>query len=380
VRYARLIFVNLLRNKRRTVLTTLSIAVSLFVFSALASLPGVAEQILSDRASLRVLCHSKAGILYPLPEAYRQRIIGKPHVEVVAAFTFFGGIYHEPSDQFPNAAIDHEQVEEMWPDWGISQEVARNFKRLRIACLAGRALVRRFGWRVGQQVTLRGTLYPANLTLQIVGVLGDKAPPPVLVFRRDYLEEVLGHRGLVNIFWVRVDKAESIPAVIADLDQTFANSEAETQTESERGFFSNVLANFASIFTAARALGLIVVATIGLVAANTAAMSIRERRAEVAIMRAIGFGSPQIASCLLAESLMIASVGGVAGAVAAELALARIAVSSAALGPLGIALRVPASVIAQSVVLAVLIGGVSGLVPAIAAVRRNIVEGLRFVA
>jgi putative ABC transport system permease protein len=380
VRYAGLIFANLRRNKRRTILTTLSIAASLFVFSALASLPNVAEQILSDRASLRVLCHSKAGILYPLPEAYRQRIVGKQHVELVAAFSFFGGIYHEPSDQFPNAAIDHEQVEEMWPDWGISGQAARDFKRLRTACLVGGALMRRFDWRLGQQIMLRGTVYPINLTLQIVGVLGDRAPPPVLLFRRDYLEEALGHSGLVNMFWVRVDRAESIPAVIADLDHTFANSDAETQTESEMGFFSNAIANFRTIFAAARVLGMIVVITISLIAANTAAMSIRERGAEVAIMRSIGFSSTQVLSCLLAESVIVALVGGVVGSAVASLALRSLALGSAVLGPLGIALRVPSSVIAQSLAVALLIGAASGLFPALAAARGNIAERLRFVA
>ncbi len=266
MKFAPLILRNLLRHKRRNVLTLLSIAVSLFVFSALASLPGVAQQILSDRASLRLLCHSKAGILYPLPEAYRARIVGKPHVEMVTAFAFFGGIYRDASDQFPNAAIDPERIDEMWPDWGISAQMAADFSRLRIACLVGSALVRRFHWRVGQQIMLRGALYPINLTLQIVGILGDRAPPPILVFRRDYLEEALGRTGLVNMFWVRVDKQESIAGVIADLDRTFANSDAETQTESEMGFFSGLIAGFRGIFTIARVLGAIVVVTMGLVA------------------------------------------------------------------------------------------------------------------
>ena len=227
-----LVLLNLLRNPRRAILTTLAIAVSIFVLSILLSLPAIADRILGDRASsLRVICHSKAGMLYSLPEAYRRKIEGRPGVQAVAAFTFFLGIYHEPTDQFPNAAVDHEQLEAIWPDWGIAPAAVGEFKRLRIACLAGPALMDRFHWRVGQQITLRWTIYPVNLTFQIVGVLGDKAPPPILLFRRDYLDEATNHQALVNIY-----SADSIPRVAGDLDRMFANSSAETRTERSSRF------------------------------------------------------------------------------------------------------------------------------------------------
>src|ERR1700688_3430006 len=139
-----LILVNLLRNPRRVILTTLAIAVSIFVLSVLLSLPAIADRILGDRAStLRLICHSKAGMLYSLPEAYRRKIEGRRGVQAVAAFTFFLGIYHEPTDQFPNAAVDHEQIDAIWPDWGITPAAVADFKRLRTACLAGPVLMQR---------------------------------------------------------------------------------------------------------------------------------------------------------------------------------------------------------------------------------------------
>ena len=139
-----LVSVNLLRNPRRAILTTLAIAVSIFVLSVLLSLPAIADRVLRDRASsLRLICHSKAGMFYSLPEAYRRKIEGLPDVQAVTAFTLFLGIYHQPTDQFPNAAVDHEQLEVIWPDWGISAAEAQEFKRLRIACLVGPALMER---------------------------------------------------------------------------------------------------------------------------------------------------------------------------------------------------------------------------------------------
>jgi putative ABC transport system permease protein len=375
-----LVLVNLLRNPRRAILTTLAIAVSISVLSVLLSLPAIADQILGDRAStLRLICHSKAGMLYSLPEAYRRKIEGHRGVQAVAAFTFFLGIYHEPTDQFPNAAVDHEQIDAIWPDWGIMPAAVADFKRLRTACLAGPALMQRFHWHVGQQITLRGTIYPVNLTFQIVGVLGDKAPPPILLFRRDYLYEATNHNAAVNMYWVKVDAPDALSGVAGDIDQMFANSSAETRTETEFAFFSNVLSNFRVIFAMVRVFGLIVAITIGLVAANTAAMSIRERQKEIAVMRAIGFQASTIISALIGEGSIMGFIGGVLGCAAAYAALRGLSVGSAALGPLGLALRVPGVVICEAMIVAMLIGGGSGLAPAIIAARRNIVDAIRHV-
>jgi putative ABC transport system permease protein len=379
MKYVYLIAKNLFRNKRRFVLTVLSIAVSLFVFSALVSLPAVANQILAATASsVRVVCHNKAGLTYSLPEAYRQRIAVAPHVEAVVAQSWFGGIYHEPSDQFPNWAQDHEQSDIVWPDWFSKADIEK-FKRLRTACLVAPGTMRRFHWHVGQQVMLRGTVYPFNVTLTIVGTLTSKAPPELLIFRRDYLEELLGRAGLVSGFWVKVDEPSSVPRVIAELDETFANSSAETETESEAAFIGGFLSNYRAVFRMASIFGLIVVATIGLVAANTAAMSIRERRSEIAVMRSMGFGAGLVLSLLLVESLIVGVAGGLLGCGSAYLVLKVIAIGGPGLSPLG-AIRMPPAVLAEGLFLAALIGLLSGFVPARSATRRNIVDTLRLVA
>jgi putative ABC transport system permease protein len=379
MKYVYLIFKNLFRNKRRLVLTVLSIAVSLFVFSTLVSLPAVANQILAASASsVRVVCHNKAGLTYSLPEAYRQRIAVAPHVEAVVAQSWFGGIYHEPWDQFPNWAQDHEQSDLVWPDWFSKADIEK-FKRLRTACLVAPGTMRRFHWHVGQQVMLRGTVYPFNVTLTIVGTLTSKAPPELLIFRRDYLEEMAGRPGFVSGFWVKVDEPSSVPRVIAELDETFANSSAETETESEAAFIGGFLANYRAVFRMASIFGLIVVATIGLVAANTAAMSIRERRSEIAVMRSMGFGAGLVLVLLLAESLIVGVVGGLLGCGSAYFVLKLIAIGGPGLSPLG-AIRMPPVVLAEGLLLAAVIGLASGFVPARSATRRNIVDAMRLVA
>jgi putative ABC transport system permease protein len=379
MKYTALVFKNLVRSKRRTFLTVLSIAVSLFIFSALVSVPTVADQILGNTASsTRIAMHNKAGLAYSIPIAYKQRVVTLPHVEVVVPESWFGGVYHEVSDQFPNLAADPEQVDKMWPDWGISPEQFEQFKKIRTAALVGEETMKRFHLHLGQQIQLRGTLYPFNVTLQIVGTIGGKAPPNFLLFRRDYLEEAAGRPGIVDNMWIKVDKPENVPQVIATIDEGFANSSAETLSESEAAFIGNFLDQYRMFFRMAELLGFIVVLTIGLVAANTAAMSIRERRGEIAVMRSMGFPSRTILSLLLAESLIIGLIGGVIGCGSAYVLLKVFSVGNVG-GPLG-TIRMPPAVLAETLVVAALIGLFSAMVPASSAARRNIVDALRTVA
>ncbi len=382
MKFAMLVLRNLLRSKRRTFLTVFSIAVSLFIFSALVSMPTVASQLLADSASsVRIATHNKAGLTYSMPVSYKQQIAATPHVVAVVAESWYGGIYHDVNDQFPNLAVDPDQIDVMWDDWGISKQAFDEFKRLRTACLVGNGTMKRFNLHVGRQIQLKGTVYPFNVTLNIVGTMNDKAPPNFLLFRRDYLEEAAkaaGFPDFVSNFWVRADKSENVPQVIAAIDEQFANSTAETRSESEAAFIGNFLQGFRTFFQLAEILGVIVVITIGLVAANTAAMSIRERRSEIAVMRSIGFRSGTILTLLLSESLLIGLAGGILGCGAAFLILKAFAVGSPAVG-LG-NLRMPPIVLVETLAAASLIGLLSAWFPARSASRQNIVDALRLVA
>jgi len=226
---------------------------------------------------------------------------------------------------------------------------------------------------------LRGTIYPFNLTLNIVGVMGGKAPPNFMIFRRDYLREAAGQPGFVDTYWIRVDRTENVAQVIASLDEQFSNSSSPTRSESEAAFYGGFLQSSRTMFQLMEILGFIVVVTIGLVAANTAAMSIRERRGEIAVMRSMGFPSRTILALLLAESLLIGLAGGVLGCGAAYLVLKFLWVEAPTIVGLG-AIRMPPSILAETIVIAALIGIFSAYVPARSAARRNIVDALRVVA
>src|SRR6266436_4725205 len=231
MKYLKIVLRNLLRSKRRTILTILSISVALFIFSVLVSLPSFANQFLADTASsVRILCRTKMGLGYPLPEAYKLKIATIPHVIAIAPLVIYGGIYHEASDQFPSVATEAEEID-MWSDWGLTG--LDEFKKIKTACLVAQGTMRRFNLHVGQQIELRGTVYPFNVTLTIVGTIAKGPVPSFLIFRRDYFEEVAGKPGIAHEFWVRVDDSRVVPQVCAAIDDQFANYSAETRSASE---------------------------------------------------------------------------------------------------------------------------------------------------
>lgn len=379
--YPSLVLRNLTRNKRRTILTTLSITVSVFIFASLISLPGLLNQVLRDRAnSLRLICHSKASLLYMLPESYRRQIERVPHVDAVAAYSVFLATYRDPNEQLGVLAVDDDHLREIFPDWDISAETEREFESLRTAALIATNLMKVYRWKIGQTIMLRGTMYPVDLQLTIVGVLNEEASGPRIIFRRDYMEELLGRPGTANLFWVKIDHSQAAPEVIAAIDEMFANSAHETATETEVALIKNQIGGTLGLMlNGAKFLAAIVMFTIALVAANTAAMAVRERRHEMAVMRAIGFTRNSIVGRILVEGLLVGVTGGMLGCALTFLGFDLLPHVSGALGPLALAMTLQPRIIAYSFMIAATIGAASGFIPAALATRGDISTELRAV-
>jgi putative ABC transport system permease protein len=314
----------------------------------------------------------KAGLGYSLPELYGRRIAAIPHVVGVDLWNWFGGIYHLPSDQFPNLATEPNQTETVWPDWRVSRESIDAFQHERMAALVGLSTMQRFGFHLGQQIMLHDSVYGRNLQFKIVGTLGKGTLPTMLIFRRDYLQQAIGQTGRADFIWIRVDRLESIPQVIQAVDSQFANSSDPTATESEESFQAGFIESLRTIIRLAEVLSIIVLFSISLVAANTAAMSVRERRFYFAVMRSIGFTAPRVVMLLSAEGALTGAIGaGVAWVILHLLPL-----SGDLFGSLG-TITMPARVPVAAIVLSTIIGISSGLVPATLAMRRKVVEELR---
>jgi putative ABC transport system permease protein len=374
VKYAPFLIKNLLRNRRRAILTVSSIAASLFVFSALMSAPAVVRRILAqESSSLRIVTHNKAGIFYSLPANYKRRIAMTPHVIAVSGEDIFGGVYRDPAEQLPAVAVDPDAIDDMWPEWMVSRATLADFLKSRSACLIGRHTARRYGWRVGDRIVIKGLIMPIQVTLDIVGVLpGSGAPEDAIVFRLDYLDDLMGHPNRINFFWVKVDSSESIPIVIGALDEMFENSIASTESESEISFIGQFLAAYRSFLKLSEILGVIVIVSMGLVAANTAAMSIRERRREVAVIRSMGFTSNAVLAMLLGESVILSTVGGLIGCVTAYLVL-KFGLPAFNINTIPMLPRL----IVYGTGAAATMGIVCAIIPALSTARGNIVESLR---
>ncbi len=384
--YPRLVVRNLLRHPFRTLFTTLSIALSIFLVCAVLTLPSALDTILERAASnVRISVHHKAGLTYWLPFAFVNKVRGIPGVVAVNHYSWFGGIYDEPKNLFPNFAVDPDNVTEMWPDYRIDPAEAARFRATRNGTLVGEQTFRKFGWHIGQEITLRGTIFPVDVTLKIVGILHSTTGNNQMVwFNRKYLEEAMEGRGSfgnVGMIWLRAERPEQVDGIMRAVDDLFRNSEAEVAAETEKSFYASFFSSFRGMIRVILIVGFLVVGAVVLVAANTSAMGVRERIPEIAVLKSLGFKRRPILGVLLAESTAVALIGGAVGAGGAYAILSALHAAGKTgampfLGPLANFNMSPA-VAADGVAIALAVGLVAGAVPAWNGARLNVVEALR---
>src|SRR5215216_293102 len=289
MRFFTLITKNALRNGRRTLLTVLSLAISLVMFCALLTIVTELEREGdSEIGHLRLVVRRATSMLDSLPESYGRKLAAIPGVALVHPMNWFGGTYQDGQRSFANIATDARSLLQMFPEHKVPPEQAEAFARERAAALVGRQLADRFGWKLGDRVTLLGTIYPVDLEYTIRGIYtgGDEE---IFFFHQEYLDEALGRPGLVRTFRLKAESAEAVPRIMAAVDALFRNTDAETKTETERAFQLGFVAMVGNVKGLIVSISTVVVLTVLLVTANTAAMSIRERAKEVAILKTLGF-------------------------------------------------------------------------------------------
>jgi putative ABC transport system permease protein len=384
LRLAPLIVRNVLRNRRRTLLTLASTVVSLAVLGFLVALYQgffFAEQT-SPSEALRLISRHKVSLARVLPASHMARITAIEGVEAVSPWTWFQGKYKDerPEEFFARFAVDPIQIRTIHPEYTAPDEQWKAFQRNRIGCAIGKRIADDRGFTLGQRITIVGDIYPVNLELVVEMIFDHPANTQVLMFHTEYLTELLkadssDAADTVGTYAILARSAEDVPRIARAIDTMFDNSPWPTKTQSEREFSLSFMAFLGNIKLYLAVICAAVTFTILLVSANTVAMSVRERNREMGILRTLGYTPGEIMQMVLGESVLIALIGGVL-AIGATILLTKGA--AAGMGPWGEAVkfRWEATLIVAS--FAVVIGFASALVPAIFASRRNIVESLRF--
>jgi putative ABC transport system permease protein len=375
---------NALRNRRRSLLTILSIGVSLCLLGVLLSLYlGLFHAPDSSPAqALRAITRHKVSLTQSLPIAYRREIEKVPGVKAVTYWQWYGGTYIKPENFFARFGIDPQTLFDVFPDMEIAPEQVEAFKKSRTACVAGEALAKKYGWKLGERITLIGDIFPGTLDLTLVGTFHDENESQTLFLNYEYVREGFPagnpRRDMVGCFMFTVNKPEDVAIVSKAIDEQFANSPSPTRSESEKEFALQFIAFLGNLKLFLAAISAAVVFTILLVSANTVAMAVRERTRENAILRTVGFTPGQIMGMVLGEAGVLGLIGGILGGLAASALCKGLTVAARQTG-MGLSVAVP-GIMLWSILLsvAVLIAVLSALAPAWFASRRPVVEAVRY--
>jgi putative ABC transport system permease protein len=377
VRYLPLVLSSLLRKKTRTALTMASVAVALFLYGLLVTIEGALNQGVDVAGVDRLVVRNRISLIMPLPYAYQERIRQIRHVEEVAFASWFGGQYQNPRNFFPQFAIDPETWRAVYPEYRIPEDQWRAFLGDREGAVVGRTTAERFGWQLGDRIPLEGTIFPGVWEFNIRGIYdGARATDDTTQFwfHWKYLEERSQFlSGLVGWYVVQIDDPENSEEVARTIDERFANSPWETSTETERAFASGFARQVGNIRLIILSIGGVVLFTLLLVTGNTMAMAVRERTAELGVLKTLGFTDLGVLGLVMAESVLLAGIGGIVGILGAKV----FTLGGDPTGGFMAVFYLSPLQLAMGVALAMTVGLLAGAVPALTAMRLTIVDALR---
>jgi putative ABC transport system permease protein len=380
-----LVLRNALRHKLRTLLTVVGIVVAIVAFGLLRTVVDAWYAGANASSSARLITRNAVSLVFPLPLTYAQKLRQVDGVAAVSWANWFGGVYVSERNFFAQFAIDPASYLDMYPEMVLSADERRAFISDRTGAIAGRKLAQEYGWKVGDQIPLRGTIFPGTWSFTLRGIYEGatkSSEESTMFFHWAYLNETVKRQfprraDQTGVFVVQLDDPERAAEVSAAIDATFANSLAETHTETEKAFQLGFIAMTEAILLAIEAVSFVVVVIIMAVMANTMAMAARERYAEYATLKALGFANAFVGWLIFAESMSIAILGGVLG-IALTIPVA--ALFASLVGTLFPVFIVSEATMAMQLAASIVIGIVAAAFPAWRAANVRIVEGLRTVA
>lgn len=381
----KLIFRNAFRHKLRTSLTVVGVAIAILAFGLLRTLVAAWYLGVESSSASRLVTRNAISLVFLLPASYQEKIRQVPGVTTVSYGNWFGGVYIDEKNFFPNFAVEPKTYLDLYPEFVLTQEESKAFIVDRKGCVIGRKLSERFGWKLGDVVTLRGTIFPGQWEFVVRGIYRGAqrtTDETQFFFHWDYLNESVRKTAprradQVGFYVLGLTSPDLAAEVSLYVDGMFKNSLAETLTETERAFQMSFVSMTEAIIVAIRLVSYVVIVIIMVVAANTMAMTARERIPEYATMKTLGFGGRHVAGVVFGESLVIAMTGGVLGVVLSFPAAAWI---GRKLGQFIPVFHIANETLALDLLAAFIVGAVAGIFPTWRGATIRIADGLRRIA
>ena len=380
-----LVLKNAFRHKLRTTLTMVGIVVAITAFGLLRTIVEAWYAGAEGSSSARLVTRNAISLTFALPLNYAQKLRQVPGVDAVTWANWFGGIYIKEGNFFPQFAVDGATFFDLYPEFVIKPEEKKAFLVDRKGAIVGRKLADQYGWKLGDQIPLRGTIFPGTWTFTLRAIydgVDAKTDETQFYFHWDYLNETIKARfprrgDQVGIYFLGIHDPGEAAAISQRVDAVFKNSLAETLTETEKAFQLGFIAMTEAILLAVQAVSFVVIVIIMAVMANTMAMTARERYGEYATMKALGFANGFVAFLIFAESVGIALTGGVLG-ILITFPLANL--FAGLVGTLFPVFFVSRETVLMQLAASLVVGVVAALVPAWRVAKVRIVDGLRAVA
>jgi len=377
VKFTRLIVRNLFRNKVRASLTVLLMAaIFFFVGTLLSILENFTMFSESGQGQNRLAVQSAISLINSLPLAHEAKIRRIPGIVDVCAMQWFGAYYKEPKNFFANFVVDPDHMRTVFDDYRTSDAEFAAFAGDRQGTLVGEELMKRFGWKVGDRITLKSTIFPFNPELNIRGVVHHPIDNSSLFFRLDYFEKSMNDFGQIGMFWVKVKNRNDMSSVAKQIDDLFRNSEYPTETFTEKEFQLNFLSMMGDIKLLFHAVSLCSIFMLILLAAITMSMSARERITEIAVLKAIGFERGLVLRLMLIEFSLLTLIGGALGVAAGKLVFHTVNMTRVTQGFL-VSFDLYTRPMIECLLVSLAVGLLAGGWPAIRAARMSVVDGLR---
>lgn len=376
---------NIRRNKVRSLLTILSVGFSLALMTVLYGFMA-SQDTMKATAQLthRIVVMNIQGFTGSVPISAVQQVASTKGVAAAIPLAWFGGKYQDEEMPFAQFATDPKQAFNVYPEYKIAPEELKAWQENRRGCVIDRRIAEERGWKVGQRIPLKGTIYPFDLDLELCGTFDPPKNSGSLWFSWEYLDEGLKQlnnpgAGNAGTVFARTENAEIIPSVVKAIDDRFGSSDTPTRTQTEAAFLQMFVDMLGNVQVLIRNIGLAVVFSLCLVTANSMAMSMRERVTEIAVLKAIGFSRSRILFMILGESSLIALLGGLLGVGMGCGFLQGMNTLAPQFFPFTV-LEMIGPWVSYGFIVAAGLGLVSGLVPAIRAAQLSVIDGLRRVA